>query len=186
MVNRIISRISAEVYKNFSEMDEWFVVNEDLLNYNPVNGGWSIRKILEHISLTNHFLLILIRKGALKALKQSTNIDLPPLLIGYDLNWDKLAKIGEHQSFEWKRPEHMEPSGTADMTSIRNKLNQQLTDCVNCLNQLNKGEGILSTTMMTVNGLGKLDVYHYIYFLAQHAKRHLGQMNKVKGEFEKI
>ena len=36
---------------------------------------------------------------------------------------------------------------------------------------------------MTVNDLGKIDVYQYLYFLAQHAKRHVGQMEKVEAEF---
>jgi hypothetical protein len=36
---------------------------------------------------------------------------------------------------------------------------------------------------MSVDELGKIDVYHYIYFLAQHAKRHLMQMEMIKAEF---
>jgi hypothetical protein len=40
------------------------------------------------------------------------------------------------------------------------------------------GEGILYKTTMSVNDLGKIDVYQYIYFLAQHAKRHLAQMER--------
>jgi hypothetical protein len=52
-----------------------------------------------------------------------------------------------------------------------------------CLDQLKNGEGVLHKTMMSVNKLGKIDVYHFIYFLVQHAKRHIGQMEKIKGEF---
>ena len=110
--------------------------------------------------------------------------DFSRLLVNYDLDWVKLGQIGEHKSFEWNRPEHMEPAGTVNMTDIRNKLHQQLIECLECLKQLQNGEGVLCKTMMTVNDLGKIDVYHYIYFLAQHAKRHLAQMNKIKNEFE--
>jgi hypothetical protein len=38
---------------------------------------------------------------------------------------------------------------------------------------------------MTVNGLGKIDVYEYIYFLARHAQRHITQMVGNEIEFNK-
>ncbi len=45
-------------------------------NYKPGNGGWTINEILEHIGLTNHFLLILIDKGTNKALQNVHKLDL--------------------------------------------------------------------------------------------------------------
>lgn len=36
---------------------------------------------------------------------------------------------------------------------------------------------------MTVNNLGKIDVYQYIYFLAMHAQRHVEQMEKIETEW---
>jgi hypothetical protein len=36
---------------------------------------------------------------------------------------------------------------------------------------------------MSVNNLGKLDVYQYIYFLSLHAERHLQQLKKIEEEF---
>ncbi|MFD2875047.1 DinB family protein [Paenibacillus rhizoplanae] len=52
------------------------------------------------------------------------------------------------------------------------------------LKELEDGEGLLYTTTMTVNNLGKLDVYQYIYFLCQHAKRHIVQMQRVMDEYK--
>jgi hypothetical protein len=46
------------------------------------------------------------------------------------------------------------------------------------LNKIQNGEGVLQTTMMSVNNLGKIDVYSYLYFLAKHAERHVSQMQK--------
>lgn len=37
---------------------------------------------------------------------------------------------------------------------------------------------------MTVNGLGKLDVYEYLYFLAAHGKRHVAQLERVKAQYQ--
>ena len=60
--------------------------------------------------------------------------------------------------------------------TVRQQLHDQLVQLLGCLSRLAKGEGLLYQTMMSVNGLGKLNVYEYIYFLAQHARRHLTQM----------
>jgi hypothetical protein len=32
---------------------------------------------------------------------------------------------------------------------------------------------------MSVNDLGKIDLYQWLYFLAQHARRHVQQMQEV-------
>ena len=180
MIEENINRIRTEGESVFNEVDTWFSVNVSLLNYDPVGGGWNIRKILEHISLTNHFLLILIRKGTLKAIEKSATENFTSLLAGYNLDWGKLKAIGEHQSFYWNRPEHMEPTGSADLAGIQMKLRQQFTECMDYLDRLKNGEGVLYKTTMSVNGLGKIDVYHYILFLILHAKRHIEQMSKVK------
>jgi hypothetical protein len=36
---------------------------------------------------------------------------------------------------------------------------------------------------MSVNDLGKIDLYQWLCFLAQHARRHLHQLRAVEGEF---
>jgi hypothetical protein len=38
---------------------------------------------------------------------------------------------------------------------------------------------------MSVNDLGKIDLYQWLYFLGQHARRHLQQMQEVEREFGK-
>ena len=73
---------------------------------------------------------------------------------------------------------HMEPTGKVALDEIKATIERQLQECIACLYQMQHGEGVLHSTMMTVNGIGKIDVYHYIYFLAQHAKRHLVQIEK--------
>ena len=184
MIDEIINKIRNKIKTVFDEVYAWFNVNEDQLNYEPKNGGWNIRKVLEHISLTNHFLLILIKKGTIKAIANAEKMDYDDLLVDYDLDWNKLRAVGEHQSFYWNRPEHMEPTGKIDLADIKIKLQQQLIECLDCLDQLKKGEGVLYKTTMSVNDLGKIDVYHYIFFLALHVKRHLMQMEKIKAELK--
>lgn len=184
MINQIINKIKTQTESIFGEVDRWFAGNEKVLNYDPENGGWNIRKVLEHISITNHFLLILIKKATIKAIERSETENYADLVADYDLDWNKLNQVGEHKSFYWNRPKHMEPTGTVSLTSIQDKLHQQVKECMSYLDQLKNGEGVLYKTTMSVNELGKIDVYHYIYFLVQHAKRHLKQMEKIEKEFE--
>ena len=174
-----MSRIRTELTGTFDEVLQWFDVEADKLYGVPENGGWSIAKILEHISLTNHYLLILIRKGAIKSLERSRDENYRALLEGYAPDWDRLELIGQPGAFQWDRPAHMEPSGEVDMGAVRNKLLLQEQECLNLLDQLKDGEGVLCKTGMSVNNLGKLDTYEYIYFLVQHAKRHIVQMQKI-------
>jgi hypothetical protein len=186
MIEVIINKIRNELSTVFKEVFGWFESDKVLLIYQPKNNGWSVRNVLEHIALTNHFLLILIKKGTLKALANAKKIDYSDLLNSYNFDWHNLKAVGEHESFYWNRPDHMEPTGAVDIAEVKTQLEQQLAECFNCLAQLKNGEGVLYKTTMTVNGLGKIDVYHYLLFLAMHAKRHLTQMQKIQTEFDQI
>lgn len=69
-VNQVISFIDQELSQTLSDYQDWFDIKSDVLSYKP-QVGWSIEQILEHVTLTNHFLLILIRKGTRKAIELS-------------------------------------------------------------------------------------------------------------------
>ncbi|MBO9564484.1 MAG: DinB family protein [Niastella sp.] len=178
MKEDFMSKIRTELTGTFDEVLRWFDVNDDKLYHAPENGGWSVAKILEHISLTNKYLLILIRKGTIKALERSRTQSYRDMLTDYDLDWSKLELIGQPDAFRWHRPDHMEPSGTVSMNDIKRTMQLQVQECLDLLDQMKDGQGVLYKTTMTVNSLGKIDVYHYIYFLVQHAQRHLVQIQK--------
>jgi hypothetical protein len=151
-------------------------------NYRPADNGWTIAEILEHIALTSHYLLILIDKGADKALRNVRGLSLPEALAAFDGNLDRLQAIGRHKSFPWMRPEHMEPTGEKSEFELKADLISQLRRCLEHLDRLRNGEGLLYDTTMTVAELGKLNVYEYVYFLSQHAERHLRQMEENRAE----
>jgi hypothetical protein len=162
----IITKVAAELDTTFSDVNTWLIA-----------------QILEHIYLTSRFLLILINKASKKALKNLHNHNLEKELENYVLGTKELAEIGTHLSFKWVRPEHMEPTGEMALEDVRQRIRGQLNECLEQLQLLKNGEGVLYKTTMTVNDIGKLDVYQYIYFLALHAKRHVAQMEKVEMEF---
>ncbi|MDH5399034.1 MAG: DinB family protein [Cyclobacteriaceae bacterium] len=178
-----INHIRRELLDTFNETDTWFDVQEDIRVYKPKGGGWSIGEILEHIGLTNHYLLILIEKGTKKALRNINNLDLQTELKNYTFQQNKLTEVGMHKSFTWIRPEHMEPRGEKSPEEVRQQIKSQTVQCLDVLERLKNGEGVLYKTTMSVNDLGKIDVYEYIYFLARHARRHLTQMEGVREEY---
>jgi len=184
MIDDIIYRIRASLKETFTELFEWFSVGEKILIYQPVSGGWSIAEIVVHIALTNHYLLILIRKGYLKAIDKSDKINYKELLRDYHFEWEKIETVGKHRSFEWHRPAHMKPQNNVELSEIKNELQLQLDECLDYLDKMKNGEGVLHKTMMSVNNIGKIDVYHYIYFLSQHARRHIAQIEEIKKELD--
>ncbi|RKP55575.1 DinB family protein [Cohnella endophytica] len=184
-VKRTIEFIDQELSRTLNDYYAWFNLSPELLSFRP-NFGWSIEQILEHVTLTNHFLLILIRKGKKKAIEHSLKVDMIQAISNYQYNLGELEKISEHKSFAWIRPEHMEPKGEKTLIEVRAILEEQINECKEILNEIPNGEGILYKTTMTVNDLGKIDVYQYIYFLCQHANRHITQMQGVKDEFSKF
>jgi hypothetical protein len=177
--------IKIHLINTHSEILNWFNEDEKLKKYQPNHKGWTINEILEHIVLTSHFLLILIDKGTNKAIKNVQNQSLKELLISSDYNLKRLNEIGITKSFKWIRPEHMQPKGLKSNFEIKEELINQMNRCLNCLEVLENGEGLLYKTTMTVNELGKLNVYEYIYFLSKHAERHIQQMKNNKNEYKK-
>jgi DinB superfamily len=183
---KLITEIKQYLTTTFNEIDLWFDKDKETRQYKPQSSGWTIDEILEHIALTNHFLLILIDKGTNKALQNISKLDIEQELKTYIFHRDKLTEVGLHKSFNWIRPEHMEPKRQKTLKEVRQQLHQQLNQCFDSLDKLKNGEGILYKTTMSVNDLGKIDVYEYIYFLAQHGQRHITQMTKNEIELKNI
>ena len=89
-----------------------------MLAYRPADKGWTIGEILEHITLTSHFLLIVAQNGSAKALKlaQSQAID------DSESDLMKLTDIGTRGTFPWIRPGHMEPKALPEvLTTMRSQ-----------------------------------------------------------------
>ena len=177
-----IERVHTALDQTFSEIDGWFDRPEALRAYKPASGGWSIDEVLEHVTLTSHFLMIVIRQSAEKGLKRAGRGT--PIPDG-ESDLDLLEPIGRRGSFSWSRPEHMIPTGAVPSREVREKMDAQYRECVDILDRLSGGEGALHKVRMSVNGSGRLDVYQWLYFLAQHAARHIDQMRENEAEWRR-
>lgn len=181
-IQKTIITIDQELTHTLNDYNTWFDLDHEVLSYIPQT-GWSIEQILEHVTLTNYFLLILIRKGYRKAKELAAKINLYEEVLKYQYNLGLLEEIANQKSFKWVRPEHLEPKGEKSLSEIKQLLGMQISECKEILFEMSNGEGILYKTTMSVNNLGKIDVYQYIYFLCLHAKRHIAQMQRVRDEF---
>lgn len=183
-IEKIINRIRVDLDNVRSLLLQWCDQNLNMLQYEPRDGGWSSLKVLEHITLTSHFLLIIIDKASQKSIQRAAFTPIPQDWNTYELLPKSLEDIGVHRSFSWVRPEHMEPSGKVALAEIRVRMMEQFDRCYQHLLTLKNGEGRLCKTTMSVNEIGKLDVYQYIYFLVLHAKRHLTQLERNRVEYQ--
>src|SRR5688572_12175084 len=120
-IESIIYKINRELISTFAVLDSWFDRQEEFLRRRP-SSGWSIAEILEHVMLTNHFLLLLLNKGGKKAIRKAAGIDLSKALEQYTFEHPLLEEVSNPFAFQWQRPEHMEPSGKLSMHEIRDKL----------------------------------------------------------------
>ncbi len=179
-----IQTIQLHLINTHHEVLKWFDQPIEIKEFRPSDGGWTISEILEHISLTSHYLLILIQKGADKAIRNIHQLSIEELLKKESLTVKNMQRIGVHKAFDWIRPEHMEPSGDKSDIEIKELLIAQLNQCIQTLETLKNGEGLRYKTTMSVDNLGKINVYEYIYFLSQHAFRHIHQMEENRQEWK--
>jgi len=178
---RTVAIVRASLREVFAQVDDWFERPADERAFRPASRGWTIDHVLEHIGLTNHFLMLTLRKAVEKAVCRAARGEAIPAG-GSDL--ERLKAIGERGSFPWVRPEHMEPGGRTTPGEVRANLRRQLEECLALLERLDHGEGALCHLRMSVNALGRIDLYQWLYFLAQHARRHLQQMASIEDEFK--
>jgi hypothetical protein len=125
--------------------------------------------------------MIVIRNSARTALKRAA---AGAAIAEGESDLDLLEPIGQRGAFTWSRPEHMIPTGAVPSHEVRARMREQMRECLEILEQLSGGEGSLHRVRMSVNQSGKLDIYQWLYFLAQHAKRHIDQMKE--NEVERI
>jgi hypothetical protein len=159
----------------FSLLDAQFDRTAEELEARPeYPDAWTIGEHLEHVCLVNHFLLLTIRKGCGKARRRAGGLPVPEA----DGDLALLAPIAVPDAFEWSPPPHMVPTGRREPAEVRGELRSQCHQCLGLLADMPAGEGRLCTVRMSVHGLGRLDMYQWLYFLAQHVRYHLALIGR--------
>lgn len=177
---KTVARVRADLDDTFDQLDAFFDCSVELRQYHPSEGEWCMDEILEHITLTNHFLMMTLAQSLSKVLRRAKTQAIPQ----GESDLDKVAVISDPDAFGWLRPEHMEPTRARSSEEVRHLMSKQAHECVEMLDQMGQGEGALHRVRMSVQGLGKLDMYEWLYFLVQHARRHLVEMQRIQRQYE--
>lgn len=165
-----VAAVREALAETFARLDAWCTRPEKLLRQRPsYPEAWSCLEHLEHVFLVNHFLLLTIGKGTTTALRRARSQSIPAG--GSDLAC--LAPIADPAAFPWEPPEHMIPTGGKQAAEVRSMLAGQLGECLGLLDRMVGGEGRLCSFTMSVYSLGRLDMYQWLFFLAQHGRWHL-------------
>lgn len=165
-----IETVRRALDKAFASLDGCCTLPEGCLLHRPAYpDAWTVAEHLEHVSLVNHYLLLTIGKGVNIARRRAR---IRPVPAG-ESDLLRLAPIADPASFPWEPPGHMIPGGAQSVAEVRALLHTQYGDCLGFLERMGAGEGRLCSFRMSVYNLGLLDMYQWLYFLAQHARWHL-------------
>jgi hypothetical protein len=176
---KTIQRVETDLISTFDQLDTFFQLPQDTRAFQPASGEWCIDEILEHITLTNHFLMITLKQSFDKVLKRTLTQAIPE----GESDLDRIVHVSDPDAFAWIRPEHMEPTRAISSDDVRAKLSEQRNECLHILSHIAQGQGSLHHVRMSVQDLGKLDMYEWLYFLVQHARRHVVEMERIQAMY---
>ena len=179
---RVVETLAARLARAYEELEACFDLPEERLARRPAPEDWSPAEVLEHVSLTSHYLLVLVAKIADKVRRRQARGLTPRSAPPRFEHLDAFAST----DYAWDCPEHMLPTGSAAPREVRTRLRVQARAIAELLDEFKTGEGSLHTLRLTLldpaGRLGdRLDLYQYLYFLGLHAERHLAQIGRALG-----
>lgn len=165
--------LARRLSRAFGEIQRRLRDGGDALERPPGPRAWSALEIAEHVALTNHHLLLLVRKIAARARAKIARGEEPP---SEPSRLDHLEGLAA-RDFAWTSPEHMLPAGQATPREIAGTLLEQRRRSLALLASMRDGEGSLHAISMSVVG-ERLDLYQYLALIALHMERHADQMDR--------
>lgn len=117
-MNRAVATIRTELTSAFNRALDAFDVREDVFYYQPLNDGWSIYQVLEHVVLANHFLLRITNKQAERAVKLASMASKRSTQ-RYTLDKNKLKRMELTGSYIWVPQRYTEPNGDMPLLQIK-------------------------------------------------------------------
>lgn len=172
---RSIAALRARLADSFAQVSAWLDAPADTWARAPQDGGWSVGEIVEHVEITNGYLMRLCQKlydtSMRRAERGETWSEAPP-------RFEHLDRVAA-RSFRWPHPTHMAPTGTPSRDELRVRLDEQARTCDEWLARTADGRGTLHTIRLSLlEEDDRLDLYQYLYFLGLHMRRHLAQIER--------
>lgn len=174
-----IAALHERIESVFDALLERARLDEARLRRAPEGGGWSGIEVLEHVALTDRFLLVLADKIARKSLSRAARGDAWPASAPSFAHLEHIAG----RELEWRAPEHMRPTGAVELETIARTLESDRERAFALLEQCPDGVGTLHRIRMSVVGGedDRLELYQYLEVLRLHAERHVRQLDRVLG-----
>jgi hypothetical protein len=176
-----VATTRTELTNAFNRLFDVFAVREDLLYHQPLNSGWSIYEVLEHVVLANYFLLRIVKKQAEKAMLQANRNGNKTNVQPYSLDTATLKNMELNGSYIWVPQRYTEPGGDTALLELKISLHDQLKQAIELLENKKILKAIEDNYVA-----GKIDALHYLYFMVQHMHRHLDQVRRLKQEFGQL
>lgn len=162
-------------------VDSWFD-KEHLLQYQFPQQDKSIMKIIEEALVFNRYVLQVIERSCKTAIEFSEDNKnrLDEQLNSYNF---LIPSYAFNEQFV-KEEEVMLINSIRDASEIWAELRWQLYTCLNCLEILKKGEGMLYK--VNVDSFGDLDLYQCLYLIALQMKEKIAAIMTLEKEYEKL
>ncbi len=172
-----IAALGLRLNRAFDALAERSRLDEDRLRTPPANGGWSGIEVLEHVALTDRFLLVLADKIARKSQARAARGEPWPASQPAFAHLEHIAG----RELEWRAPEHMRPTGAVELNAIARTLEADRARALALLAECPDGLGTLHRIRMSVVGGedDRLELYQYLDVLRLHAERHVRQIDRV-------
>jgi DinB superfamily len=149
---------------------------EERLDRRPPGGGWTPREVLEHVTRTDRFLLILADKIAAKSRLRAARGAAWP---AHPPRFEHLAGLAGRE-LAWDAPQHMRPRGDVPATELRARLAADRAHALALLDGSPGGIATLHRIRMSVVGGAddRLDLYQFLEVVRLHALRHGAQIER--------
>lgn len=162
-----IDTLRQHMQRVFSDLIAACSLPEDVQDFRPLPDAWTIREVLEHVVLADHFLLLLVQKIADRSGRRAARGEEWPTV---EPDFTLLQPLMDH-GFSWTHPPHMTPEGDRATQRIAEDLNRDLDRCRAFLDAQPAGEGTLHRIRMSVAD-AHLNLYQYLALIVLHADRH--------------
>ena len=178
MFDREYRQLAESIDSVFFNLTTFPLDSPSLGQHRLSNQGWCPLEILEHVSLANRFLILTLDKWKKKA---DRRIETQPLAPGQqEMGLGRIRPIGQRGSFHWKNPDHMAPCGNRSLDDLLSEIRDQANHLKATLHGMRDGRGLLCKITMNVHQLGKINLYQWIAFIVEHARRHQQQLEEIR------
>lgn len=166
-----------EIYAGLEKTREKFIstvetLAEEKQNWRENGEGWSIREIVEHVSLVESGSLRIMQKLFGKAESEAIQSDaFPPLPA------DFFGKLESVRDRKLQAPERIHPQGEQSLADSLAKLKEDRGVLADLRTKLEKIDA--SAPTFPHPALGDLNIYQWIIMLGFHERRHLAQIERI-------